>query len=101
MIVYRIEDFVVKQMFLPYSPDFIEAEYDSYLFKTLHKTIESKLRKRPELIIELLEEMPETKKSVFDRIRKFGGIKFYKYLDMDNEIIKYVNNNLAEMEKNH
>jgi deoxyadenosine/deoxycytidine kinase len=97
MTVYKIEDFVVEQMFRPYSPDFIEAEYQSCLFKALHKTIESKLRKRPELIIELLEEMPETKKRVFDRIRKFGGIKFYKYLNMENEIIKYVNANLAEM----
>ena len=97
MEVFKLEEFVVNQMFRPYQPDFIEAEYESYMYKTLAKTIESKLKKKPELIIELLESMPETKKRVFDRIRKFGGVKFYKYLNMENEVVKYVKSNLAEM----
>ena len=96
-IVYKIEDLVVKHMFFPYASSFVEGEFDYAVYKSLEKSIESKLRKTPELIIELLEEMPETKKRVFDRMRKFGGVKFYRYLDMENEVIKYVKANLEEM----
>lgn len=97
--VYRIEDFVISHLFRPYAQDFIYADfnYERVVFETMQRTIEGRLRKRPEYIIELLENMPETKKKVFDRIRKFGGVKFYKYLNMENEVIKYVKNNLAEM----
>lgn len=97
--VYRIEDFVISHLFRPYAQDFIYADfnYERSVFEAMQRTIEGRLRKRPEYIIELLENMPETKKRAFDRIRKFGGVKFYKYLNMDNELIKYVNSNMAEM----
>ena len=95
-IIYKLEDFVVNQMFRHYACDFIDAEMYSYLFNTMQKTIESKLRKRPELIMELLEEMPETKEHVFARIARFGGIKFYKYLNQECELIKYIKANIKE-----
>lgn len=97
--VYKIEDFVISHLFRPYAPSFIVGEMDYHEFKAMQNSVEAKLRKRPELIIELLEDMPHTKKRVFDRIRKFGGVRFYKYLDMENELIKWVKSNLAEMEK--
>lgn len=97
MTIYKIEDFVVNNMFLPYAPDFIGEEFGSSLFKKVQYSLESELKKRPEFIIEMLEEMPETKKKVFNRLYGFGGVKFYKYLNMENEIIKYVNANLVEM----
>lgn len=94
--IYKLEDFVVNQMFRPFACDFIEGDMYSYLFKTMQKTIESKLRRRPELIIELLEDMPETKERIFNRIAKFGGVKFYKYLNQETELIKYIKTNLKE-----
>ena len=97
--VYKIEDFVINHLFRPYAQDFIYADfnYERAVFEAMQRTIEGRLQKKPEYIIELLESMPETKKRVFDRIRKFGGVKFYKYLNMENEVIKYVKSNLAEM----
>lgn len=97
MKVLKLEEFVISQMFRPFQPDFIEAEYESLIYKSLAHTIETKLRKRPEYIIELLEEFPETKIRVFNRIAKFGGVKFYKYLNMETELIKYIKKNLAEV----
>jgi hypothetical protein len=97
--VYRIEDFVISHLFRPYAQDFIYADfnYERAVFEAMQRTIEGRLRKRPEYIIELLENMPETKKRAFNRIAKFGGVKFYKYLDMETELIKYIKKNLAEM----
>lgn len=98
--IYKLEDFVVSHMFRPYAQDFIDADFidERILFERIQRSIETELRKRPEDIIKLLEKRPETKERVFDRILKFGGIKFYKYLNMDSELIKYIKHNL-EMEK--
>jgi hypothetical protein len=96
--VYKLEDFVVSDLFRPFMPDFIEAEYESVEYRNLQKIFEMKFRRKPEIIIPILESMPETKQRVFDRIRKFGGVKFYKYLNIENELIKYVKSNLAERE---
>ena len=97
--VYKIEDFVISHLFRPYAQDFIYADfnYERDVFESMQRTIEGRLRKRPEFIIELLEERPETKKIVIKRIYSFGGVKFSKYLNMETELIKYVNSNLAEM----
>lgn len=35
------------------------------------------------LINELLEEFTETKRRVFERLNRFGGVKFYRYLNME------------------
>ena len=98
--IYKLEDFVVSHMFRPYAQDFICADFvnERNLFESIQKAIESNLRRKPEHIIDLLEKKPETKERVFDRIKKFGGIKFYKYLNMDLELIKYIKRNLG-MEK--
>ena len=95
--IYKLEDFVISDLFRPFMPSFIEAEFESFEYRQLQKIFEQKFRINPELIIPLLEAMPETKERVFDRIKKFGGVKFYKYLDKENELIKYVNSNLLEV----
>lgn len=96
--IYKLEDFVVNHMFRPYMYDFINDEGSKFEIESMRLAMESKFRKEPELIIELLEDMPETKKKVFRRIKAFGGVKFYKYLNMENELIKYIKQNLG-MEK--
>lgn len=84
----KIEDFVVEQMFRPYMPSICPSDYV--------KGVERKLRKNPEYIIKLLENDSETKERIFGRLARFGGVKFYRYLDMENPVIKYVKDNLSK-----
>lgn len=97
----KIEDFVIEEMFRPYMPSLkdlcheYEVEYGGRV--TSQKRVEENLRKNPELIIYFLNELPETKQQVFNRLLKCGGVKFYRYLDMDNPIIRYVKNSLSEV----
>ena len=88
--VVKIEDFVIEQLFLPYLPSLCPSEYA--------KAVERKLRRNPEYIIQLLEENLDTKERVLNRIKRFGGIKWYRYLDMSNPVIQWVNGNLKEMD---
>lgn len=88
--VLKIEDFVISHMFRPYQSSFIDFPYESVEYKTMAKSIEQKLRRKPEYIIPMLENNPETKERIFQRIRKFGGVKFYRYLDMNTQIIRYI-----------
>lgn len=92
--VFEIEDFVINQIFRPYQPDFIDLPYESIEYKAMAKTIEQKLRRRPERIIAMLEGNPEAKERVFKRLCHFGGVKFYRYLNMDTEVIQYVRKEL-------
>ena len=58
------------------------------------KAVERKLRRNPEYIIQLLEENLDTKERVLNRIKRCNGIKWYRYLDMSNPVIQWVNENL-------
>lgn len=84
--VYKIEDFVIEQLFLPYLSSLCPSKYT--------KTIERKLRRNPEYIIQFLEENLDTKERVLNRIKHCGGVKWYRYLDMSNTVIQWVNENL-------
>ena len=98
--VVKLEDFVVNHLFLPFTPDFIDyvdAEFGSIEFHVQQVTIERELRAKPENIIERLEAMPETKEKVFRRIKKFGGVAWYRYLDMSNPILRWVKEHLKEI----
>ena len=86
--VYKIEDFVIEQLFFPYLPSLCPSEYT--------KSVERKLMRNPEYIIQLLEENPDGKERAFRRLEMFGGVKWYRYLDMSNPVIKWVNENLEE-----
>lgn len=89
----KIEDFVITQMFRPYMPCLLPGEFQTQAYMDRN---EKKLRTNPEYIIDVLEKAPETKQRVFNRLRKFGGVKFYRYLDMSNPVIQYVKKGLEE-----
>ena len=96
--VVKIEDFVIGQLFRPYATHFIEYYEDDEFYKKQRK-IENALRKNPELIIEMFCEIPEAKTLVINRLKKLGGIKWYRYLDMSNPVIQWVDENLEGMEE--
>ena len=91
--VYKIEDFVIKQLFLPYSTLIhgIAGWHESIDEDCKYKSM---LSKNPEKIIEILENKSNVKQRVFNRLRQCGGVKWYRYLDMSNPIIQWVNENL-------
>jgi hypothetical protein len=92
----KIEDFVINEMFRPYMPSLLIGEFRSLEYCQEQEKIEHKLRSHPKYIIDILEKDRETKQRVFDRLRKCGGVKFYRYLDMSNPVIQYVKKELEE-----
>lgn len=92
----KIEDFVITHMFRPYMPSLLTVEFQGLEYREEQKKIEQKLRSHPKYIIDILEKNPETKQRIFDRLRKCGGVKFYRYLDMSNPVIQYVKKGLEE-----
>ena len=95
--VVKIEDFVISQLFLPYSVGIhgVDGWHDSIREDEKYKYM---LKNNPEKIIEILSNKPLVKERVFGRLRKLGGVKWYRYLDMSNPVIQWVNKNLEEME---
>lgn len=91
----RIEDFVISHMFRPYMPSLLPGEFQSLEYCKEQEKMERKLRSTPEYIINILEKDPGTKRRIFNRLRKRGGVKFYRYLDVNNPVIQYVKENLA------
>lgn len=87
----KLEDFVINQMFHPYMSSICPSDYQ--------KQVERKLRKNPEYIIELLKKDSETKECIFSRLARCGGVKFYRYLDMDNAVIQYIKANLGDVQE--
>ena len=98
--VLKIEDFVIKQLFLPYSISIhgIDGWHESITEDCKYKYM---LSKNPEKIIEILNNKPLVKERVFNPIKKFGGVKWYRYLDMSNPVIRWVNENLEGIEYEH
>lgn len=92
----KIEDFVICQMFRPYMPSILPGKFQCLEYCQEQEKIEHKLRSHPKYIIDILEKDRETKQRVFDRLRKCGGVKFYRYLDMSNPVIQYVKKGLEE-----
>ena len=95
--VVKIENFVIKQLFLPYfvSIHGVDGWHESI---TEDKKYKYMLSNNPEKIIDLLSNKPLVKERVFERLKKFGGVKWYRYLDMNNPVIQWVNKNLEEMD---
>ena len=95
VIVYNIEDFVIKQMFMPYKTLLIsednlpENELDRIVeYKKREKTCINELRKNPERIIEVLNNNKKAYQCVFMRLSRLD-FKFYKWLK--HPLIDYVN----------
>lgn len=86
MIVYNIEDFVIKQTFNPYKTLLIpednlpENELDRDMeYAKREKACISELRKNPERIIAVLKNNKKAYQYVFGRLAKID-FKFYKWL---------------------
>lgn len=86
----KIEEFVICELFRPYMSAFLPVDFQRREYIEEQNRIEKKLRKTPEYIIELLEEYPETKRLIFERLNRGGGVSFYRYLDMNCDVIQYV-----------
>ena len=97
----KIEDFVITNMFFPYMENIISEENESIKYKEKAYAIMRKLTFNPVYIIDILEKNPKAKQRVFDRLRKFGGVKFYRYLDMSNPVIRYVKEGLEETNEDY
>lgn len=95
--VLKIEDFAIRQLFLPYSVSIygVDGWHESIAEDCKYKYM---LSKNPEKIIEILNNKPLVKERVFNRIKKFGGVIWYRYLDMSNPAIRWVNENLEGIE---
>lgn len=91
---FKIEEFVVE-MLRPCMPDILPGDFYSPEYHKEQERIEKKLIKTPEYIIELLEEYPETKRLVFERLNRYG-VKFYRYLDMNCDVIQYIKSELPK-----
>lgn len=92
----KIDVFVITQMFRPYMPSLLSGEFQGLEYCEEQEKIERKLCTNPEYIIDILEKDQETKQRIFNRLRKCGGVKFYRYLDMSNPVIQYVKKGLEE-----
>lgn len=91
--VTKIEDFVIEQIFLPYFNDFTDnGELPAYRREAMLR----QLKRHPKEIIEAVEGKPKLKKKVMNRLKLFGGVEWYRYLDMNNPVIQWVNENLEE-----
>lgn len=95
MIVYNLEEFVIKQMFSPYKTLIIpednlpEDEFERmFEYIKREKACIRELRKKPELIIEVLSKNKKAYQYVFERLAKID-FKFYKWLK--HPLIDYVN----------
>ena len=98
--VLKIEDFVINQIFRPYMTMLNPPGTDENYMEINQKSMESFLRKHPESIIEMIDECPTAKELVFNRLKKFGGVKWYLYLDMSNQVIRWVNENFEKLKMN-
>ena len=98
MIVYNIEDFVIKQMFSPYKTLLIpednlpENELDRIVeYEKREKACIRELRKDPLLIMEVLRRNKRACRCVFERLAQID-FKFYKWLKhpLIDEVTAYV-----------
>ena len=95
----EIENFVILHMFRPYMPSLLPGEFQGLEYCEEQNRIERELRSHPKYIIDILEKNPETKRRIFNRLRKRGGVKFYRYLDMSNPVVQYVKKGLEDILK--
>ena len=91
--VVKIEDFVIEEMFLPFFPSYTNdcqnIQYRGMIMRML--------KKNPEQIIKLTEGVPGLKESVMQRLEYLGGVEWYRYLDMNNPVVQWVNDGLDEV----
>ena len=115
--VVNIENFVVNKLYVPYLAKILKNTEDfgnkitgkenilKYTGKeNILKYFEEcdmvrKLQIDPNLIIQLFDDRPDTKEIAFNALKESGGVKWYRYLDMNNPVIRWVNENLEGTEE--
>ena len=105
--VVNIENFVVNKLYVPYLAKIFKniEDFGNEITgkKNIIKYFEEcdmvrKLQIAPNLIIQLFDDRPDIKEIAFNALKESGGVKWYRYLDMNNPVIRWVNENLEGME---
>lgn len=105
--VVNIENFVVNKLYVPYLAKILKNTEDfgnkitgkENILKYFEECdMVRKLQIDPNLIIQLFDDRPDTKEIAFNALKESGGVKWYRYLDMSNPVIRWVNENLEVME---
>ena len=105
--VVNIENFVVNKLYVPYLAKILKNTEDfgnkitgkENILKYFEECdMVRKLQIDPNLIIQLFDDRPDTKEIAFNALKESGGVKWYRYLDMNNPVIRWVNENLEGME---
>lgn len=98
--VKEIEKFVVSYFYDKYLYENIKSKHENKsapLFCEWFETT-NKLYNDPIQIISMIDEKPDIKQAAFIELKKSGGVKWYRYLDMSNPVIQWVNENLERVE---
>lgn len=105
--VVNIENFVVNKLYVPYLAKILKNTEDfgnkitgkENILKYFEECdMVRKLQIDPNLIIQLFDDRPDIKEIAFNVLKESGGVKWYRYLDMNNPVIRWVNENLEGME---
>ena len=105
--VVNIENFVVNKLYVPYLAKIFKNIEDfgneitgkENILKYFEEfDMVRKLQIDPNLIIQLFGDRPDIKEIAFNALKESGGVKWYRYLDMNNPVIRWVNENLEGME---
>ena len=105
--VVNIENFVVNKLYVPYLAKILKNTEDfgnkitgkENILKYFEECdMVRKLQTDPNLIIQLFDDRPDIKEIAFNVLKESGGVKWYRYLDMSNPVIQWVNENLEGME---
>ena len=105
--VVNIENFVVNKLYVPYLAKIFKNIEDfgneitgkENILKYFEECdMVRKLQIDPNLIIQLFDDRPDIKEIAFNALKESGGVKWYRYLDMSNPVIRWVNENLERME---
>lgn len=105
--VVNIENFVVNKLYVPYLAKILKNTEDfgnkitgkENILKYFEECdMVRKLQIDPNLIIQLFDDRPDIKEIAFNVLKESGGVKWYRYLNMNNPVIRWVNENLEGME---
>ena len=105
--VVNIENFVVNKLYVPYLAKILKNTEDfgnkitgkENILKYFEECdMVRELQIDPNLIIQLFDDRTDIKEIAFNALKESGGVKWYRYLDMNNPVIRWVNENLEGME---
>ena len=86
-IIYNIEDFIIKQMLMPYQNLIVADE------KCIND-VKKQIRKDPMVFLHALENNKEAHDLVYNRLAKLGPIRFYKWIK--HPAVEYIYTKVAD-----